>query len=45
MNGVVYVMISCVYVCLCEKNILTFETKISPLIYFLIIAFGKLNEH
>lgn len=42
--GSICLMISSVGVCMCEKNILTFETKASPLIYFLIIAVGKLNE-
>lgn len=34
--------VSCVF--MYEKNVLTFEIKASPLIYFLIIEIGKLNE-
>lgn len=37
-------MTRCGCVCMYEKNALTFETTASPLLYFLIIAIGNLNE-
>lgn len=34
----------CARVSMCEKNVLTFESKAQPIIYSLIIVIGKLNE-